>query len=105
MTDERRIDERALTAALVEVHCRTSRHVGVVEDLSSSGACFRMETELPLGQQVVAFIGKVFQLCIVRYCAKEDDAWRVGVSFTAPWPETVEGVVHHSSLLEGNPTL
>jgi hypothetical protein len=104
MKNERRTNNRSLTAALVEVDCRTKRHVGVVEDLSNDGACFRMEDELPLNQQVVAFVGRIAQLCTIRHCQFEDGAWRVGVAFKNSWPEDVHTPIYSSQLLgEGSP--
>ena len=101
MTNDRRTKHRSLTAALVEVHCRNRSHVGVVEDLSNEGACFHMETEFPVHQQVVVFIGRVSRLCTVRYCRAEDEGWRVGVAFLEPWPEDVADTIYDSNLLGG----
>jgi hypothetical protein len=101
MTNDRRTNNRSLTAALAEVYCRNKRFVGVVEDLSCHGACLHMENELPVHQQVVVFIGEVFRVCTVRHCKAEDEGFRVGLAFMEPWPENLNGLIYQSELLGG----
>ena len=64
---------------------RTRKATGLLEDISTSGACLQMETAVPLEAEIhwespqQAFIGRV------RYCVYREIGYFVGVQFG---PET-----------------
>jgi hypothetical protein len=83
---ERRSEVRMLCADMVEV-CwkdqvgRTRKATGLLEDISTSGACLQMEAAVPLEAEIhwespqQAFIGRV------RYCVYREIGYFVGVEF------------------------
>jgi len=83
---ERRSEVRMLCADMVDV-CwkdqvgRTRKATGLLEDISTSGACLQMETAVPLEAEIhwespqQAFIGRV------RYCVYREIGYFVGVQF------------------------
>jgi hypothetical protein len=84
---ERRSEVRLMCADMVEV-CwkegpRFRRSLGLLEDISPSGACLQMETAIPLdapirwGPPQSSFSG------LVRYCVYREIGYFVGVEFEA----------------------
>jgi hypothetical protein len=83
---ERRTEVRMLCADMVEV-CwkdqagRARKATGLLEDISASGACLQMETDVPLEAQIhwespqQAFAGRV------RYCVYREIGYFIGVEF------------------------
>jgi hypothetical protein len=92
--EDRRSEARLLCADMLEV-CwqspsgRRGRAVGLLEDISPSGACLQMECELAAGSEVAwdspgrRFTGRV------RYCEFREIGYFVGVEFAAgcEWSE------------------
>ncbi|HLK66439.1 MAG TPA: PilZ domain-containing protein [Bryobacteraceae bacterium] len=83
---ERRSEVRMLCADMVEVHWkensgRRRRAVGLLEDISPSGACLQLESAVPLGVRIhwdcpnQEFIGQV------QYCVYREIGYFVGVQF------------------------
>jgi hypothetical protein len=58
------------------------RHsIGLLEDISSAGACLQMETPLPLGAEVTLECAKLELRGAIRYCAYREIGYFVGVQF------------------------
>jgi hypothetical protein len=83
---ERRTEVRMLCADMVEVRWRdqagrTRKATGLLEDISTSGACLQMETDVPLEAEIhwkspqKEFAGRV------RYCVYREIGYFVGVKF------------------------
>jgi PilZ domain len=85
---ERRSEVRMMCADMVEVFWKdqqgkSRRAIGLLEDISASGACLQMEAPLPLGADVCwdssshKFTGRV------RYCVYREIGYFVGVEMQA----------------------
>ena len=83
---ERRTEVRMLCADMVEVCWKdqtsgTRKAIGLLEDISPSGACLQMETAVPLEAEIhwkspqQKFAGRV------RYCVYREIGYFVGVEF------------------------
>ena len=83
---ERRSEVRMMCADMLDI-CwkngsgRKQQAVGLLEDISPSGACLQMESPLPLGTQVGWKCGKQEFSGHVRYCAYREIGYFVGVEF------------------------
>jgi hypothetical protein len=83
---ERRNETRMLCADMVDVSWkegpRRRRATGLLEDISASGACFQIESPVPVGAELHwrcpdrEFRGSV------RYCVYREIGYFVGVVFT-----------------------
>jgi hypothetical protein len=85
---ERRSEPRMLCADMVSISWRDPigkrrRMMGLLEDISPSGACLQLEIPVPVGAQILwssptrEFAGQV------RYCAYREIGYFVGVEFSA----------------------
>ena len=61
---------------------RKRRAVGLLEDISPSGACIQMETPLPLGAEIRWQSPKREYAGRVQYCVYREIGYFVGVEFT-----------------------
>jgi hypothetical protein len=81
-----RSEVRTLCADIVEVHWRDQngrswRAIGLLEDISASGACVQVESAIPLGAEIGwEACGKRFA-GEVRYCVYREIGYFVGVEF------------------------
>src|SRR3954452_9612736 len=85
---ERRSEVRMLCADMVEVHWkdhlgRKRRAVGLLEDISSSGACLQLETAVPLGAEILLACPKQELAGNVQYCVYREIGYFVGLEFNA----------------------
>jgi hypothetical protein len=83
---ERRLEQRLLCADLVEVEWkdpagRTRRTVANLEDISASGACLQVETEIPLDTPVVIRYPQGDLSGEIRYCVYREIGYYLGVRF------------------------
>ncbi len=83
---ERRSEVRMMCADMLDVRWkdgtgRKRQAVGLLEDISQSGACLQMEAPLPLGSQIGWKSGKQEFTGHVRYCAYREIGYFVGVEF------------------------
>jgi hypothetical protein len=83
---ERRSEVRMLCADMVEVHWteqtgRKRRAVGLLEDISASGACLQLETGVPLGVEIHWECPKQAFCGHVQYCVYREIGYFVGVEF------------------------
>jgi hypothetical protein len=86
--EERRTEVRMLCAEVVEVaweeRSGRKRHAtGVLEDISTSGACLQLETPVPEGVQIEWRSPKREFSGRVRYCVYREIGYFVGVEFSA----------------------
>jgi hypothetical protein len=92
MQDERRSEVRMLCADMVEV-CwkdqagRKRRVMGLLEDISQSGACVQLETAVPLGVLIHWESPKRQFTGRVQYCVYREIGYFIGVEFdsTSKW--------------------
>ena len=86
MQDERRTEVRMLCADMVDV-CwkdqagRRRQAVGLLEDISPSGACLQMENPVPLGVEIRWQSPKRQFTGHVQYCVYREIGYFVGVQF------------------------
>src|SRR5689334_5012596 len=85
--EERRTEVRMLCADIVEVSWtdrsgRKRRATGVLEDISTSGACLQLESSVPVGAPIEWRSGKREFSGNVRYCVYREIGYFVGVEFT-----------------------
>lgn len=71
---------------MVEVHWtehtgRKRRAIGLLEDISPSGACLQMETAVPLGVEIRWECPKQEFTGYVQYCVYREIGYFVGVEF------------------------
>ena len=83
---ERRSEIRMLCADMVEVSWkdqagRRRRAVGLLEDISPSGACLQLETAVPLGAQILLECPKQEFIGSVQYCVYREIGYFVGLAF------------------------
>ena len=84
--EERRSEVRMLCADMVKVSWKDTlgkrrRTVGLLEDISPSGACLQLETAVPLGAEIRWACPKQEFLGHVRYCVYREIGYFVGVEF------------------------
>jgi hypothetical protein len=83
---ERRSEVRMMCADMLEVYWKDGsgkkrQAVGLLEDISPSGACLQMESPLPLGAQIGWKSDRQEFTGHVRYCAYREIGYFVGVEF------------------------
>jgi len=83
---ERRCEVRMLCADMVKVSWKDAlgkrrRSVGLLEDISSSGACLQLETPVPKGAEIRWACPKQEFSGLVRYCVYREIGYFVGVEF------------------------
>jgi hypothetical protein len=91
---ERRSEPRMLCADLVDVRWKdksgkTLRTVANLEDISHSGACIQVDTQIPLGSHVQVTYPKGNFSGEVRYCLFREIGYYVGLLFESgsQWSE------------------
>ena len=89
---ERRSEIRMLCADMVEVYWkdqlgRKRKAVGLLEDISPSGACLQLETAVPLGAEILLSCPKQEFAGSVQYCVYREIGYFVGLEFneTCRW--------------------
>jgi len=86
LMQERRSEIRMLCADMIEV-CwkdftgRKRKAVGLLEDISASGACLQLETAVPLGIEIHWDCPKRGFTGQVLYCVYQEIGYFVGVQF------------------------
>jgi PilZ domain len=85
---ERRCEVRMLCADMVKVSWKDAlgkrrRAVGLLEDISPSGACLQLETAVPKGAEIRWASPKQEFSGHVRYCVYREIGYFVGVEFEA----------------------
>jgi hypothetical protein len=93
---DRRRDPRARTAAIAKL---TQQDLGeiecVLENLSVSGACVFLNTELAPGTCGSLHVSNIVREMIVEYCNPCERGFKIGVQFKGGrWPEQVIGPVY-----------
>jgi hypothetical protein len=83
---ERRSEVRMMCADMLDVFWkdgtgRKRQAVGLLEDISKSGACLQMEAPLPLGAQIGWKSSRQEFTGHVRYCSYREIGYFVGVEF------------------------
>ena len=83
---ERRSEIRMLCADMVEVTWKDftgkkRRAVGLLEDISASGACLQLESAVPLGVEIHWESPKQVFTGQVLYCVYQEIGYFVGVQF------------------------
>jgi hypothetical protein len=83
---ERRMEVRMLSSDMVTVWWkdkkgRTQSVTGLLEDISRSGACFQLETPVPLGVEIEWRTPKQKFTGRVRYCVYREIGYFVGLEF------------------------
>ena len=83
---ERRIEPRMLCADLVDVRWkdktgRSRRTVANLEDISLSGACVQVDTQIPLNTPVSITYPRGELSGIVRYCLFREIGYYIGIEF------------------------
>lgn len=85
---DRRIETRLLCADLVELQWKDTRGkkfrvIANLEDISVSGACLQVDTEVPLGTSIRMTCPKGELFGIVRYCNFQEIGYYLGIEFDA----------------------
>jgi hypothetical protein len=85
---ERRSEVRMLCADMVKVSWKDAlgkrrRTTGLLEDISTSGACLQLESSVPQGAEIRWASPKREFSGFVRYCVYREIGYFVGVEFTA----------------------
>jgi PilZ domain len=83
---ERRTEVRMMCADIVDVQWKDTagkrRHcVGLLEDISSSGACLQLESPLPLGAEVTLKCPQREFEGHIRYCVYREIGYFAGIQF------------------------
>jgi hypothetical protein len=96
VTTDRRVEPRALTAALIDI---TDRHAptpirAVLEDLSPSGACVYVDRRFDVGAEVSLTVGDVTCTGSIAHRETCGEGFRIGVRFDDRWPETINRPIH-----------
>lgn len=84
---ERRQEKRLLCADLVRIDWNIRTLEGVLEDISSQGACVQVEEQIPPGEAIsIAEPAAEYALFtgMVTYCVHHDYGYQIGVRFTSP---------------------
>jgi len=101
---DRRSEARLLCADMLEVRWRAPAgrvrsEIGLLEDISRSGACLQLERAVTVGSEVRwESQGRQFQ-GVARYCEFREIGYFVGVEF-APGCEWSESSYHPAHLLD-----
>lgn len=91
----RRVEPRALTAALIEVTDQRYDMQAVLEDLSPSGACLFVDRKLAVDAKVSLTVGDVKREATVKYNDPFENGYRVGIQFeNKKWPEPIRLPIH-----------
>ena len=91
----RRVEPRALTAALIEVTDERYNMQAVLEDLSPSGACLFVDRKLAVDAKVSLTVGDITRKAAVKYRDAFENGFRVGIQFeNEKWPEPIRLPVH-----------
>ena len=91
----RRVEPRALTAALIEVTDERYHMQAVLEDLSPSGACLFVDRKLAVGAKVSLSVGEISREATVKYHDAFENGFRVGIRFdNEKWPEPIRLPIH-----------
>ena len=82
------MEARLLCADMVEVWWKPpsgkpQRAIGLLEDISPSGACLQLEVEAPVGSEICWRSPKQEFRGRVRYCEYRETGYFVGVQFAA----------------------
>src|SRR5688572_1647794 len=101
---ERRTETRMLCADMIEVswkeHTGKKRQaMGLLEDISLSGACLQMESPIPVGVETSWKHPSQQFTGVVRYCTYQEIGYFVGVKF-APGIKWSEDVFKPGHLLD-----
>jgi hypothetical protein len=83
---EHRSEVRMMCADMLDIFWKDGagkkrQAIGLLEDISPSGACLQMESALPLATQIGWKCGKQEFTGHVRYCAYREIGYFVGVQF------------------------
>jgi hypothetical protein len=83
-TAERRTDTRLLCADLIQLvwedsSGRQRRRVANLEDISLSGACLQLESDIAAGTSVTIQYGDGKLVGVVRYCVFRDGSYFLGI--------------------------
>lgn len=86
MTEERREDDRNLCADLVQVSWKSEegdnrKEWATLEDISSGGACLKLEDRLPENTIVSLQFSTSSCKARVKYCVAEQTGYLLGVEF------------------------
>ena len=95
--NDRRIEARSLTAALVQIRDQyEDASTCVLEDLSPSGALVHTDLPFDVGANVILAVGPVAQRSVVRHCKKSPGGgFAVGIQFEDQrWPAPIHFPVH-----------
>ncbi|HTS27015.1 MAG TPA: PilZ domain-containing protein [Bryobacteraceae bacterium] len=92
---ERRTEVRMLCADMVQVSWRDAlgknrRAMGLLEDISPSGACLQLETAVPLGSEIRWRCPRKEFAGHVQYCVYREIGYFIGVEFNGQsrWSKT-----------------
>jgi hypothetical protein len=93
---DRRREPRARTAAIARLTQQDRGEVEcVLENLSVSGACVYLNTELEPGTLGSLYVSNIVRDVIVEYCNPCERGFKIGLQFTrGRWPEQVIGPFH-----------
>ena len=85
--EEKRSEARMLCADMVEIlwkdrSGRQHKATGLLEDISTSGACLQMEMPVPLGAEIGWEAPAQFFAGYVRYCVYREIGYFIGVEFS-----------------------
>ena len=93
--NNRRVEPRALTAALIKIKGRRSEMAAVLEDLSSSGASLYVERKVRIGDEVSLTVGNFACAATVKHAESCNECFRIGIQFLiGKWPGPISLPVH-----------
>ena len=83
---ERRTESRMLCADMLEIRWtedsgRKRQAIGLLEDISQSGACLQMESPIPAGAEISWESPDQWFAGVVRHCVYREIGYFVGVEF------------------------
>ena len=101
---DRRDEVRMLCADVLEVSWadtsgKKDQAIGLLEDISASGACIQLETPVPLDSLIMWDSPNQRFTGYVRYCVYREIGYFVGVEFT-PGVKWSESAFHPQHLLD-----
>ena len=84
---ERRTESRMLCADMLEIRWtegagRKRQAIGLLEDISESGACLQMESPIPVGAEISWESPEQWFAGVVRHCVYREIGYFVGVEFS-----------------------